>query len=33
VGSEFQKVIRAYDEENAFEFFETEERAKRSYDQ
>ncbi len=33
VGSEFQKVFRAFDEENAFEFFETEERAKRSYDQ
>lgn len=33
VGSEFQRVIRAFDNENAFEFFDTEERAKRSYDQ
>ncbi len=32
VGSEFQRVIKAFDEENAFEFFETEERARRSFD-
>lgn len=33
VKSEFQKVIKAYDEANAFEFFENEERARKSFDQ
>jgi anti-anti-sigma factor len=33
VKSEFQKVIKAFDESNAFEFFDNEERAKKSYDQ
>jgi anti-anti-sigma factor len=33
VGSEFQCVIKAFDEEEVFEFYDTEERAIRSYDQ
>jgi hypothetical protein len=33
VKSEFQKVIKAFDESNAFEFYDNEERAKKSYDQ
>src|SRR3954467_14748647 len=32
VGSEFQKVIKAFDEQNGFEFFDNEERAKKSFD-
>jgi anti-anti-sigma factor len=32
VGSEFQRVIKSFDEENAFEFFDNEERARRSFD-
>lgn len=33
VKSEFQKIIKAFDEGVAFEFYDNEERAKRSYDQ
>jgi anti-anti-sigma factor len=33
VKSEFKRVIKAFDEEDIFEFFDNEERAKRSYDQ
>lgn len=33
VKSEFQKVIRAFDESDAFEFYENEDRAKKSFDQ
>lgn len=32
VKSEFQRMIRVFDESEAFEFFDNEERAKRSYD-
>ena len=32
VRSEFQKIIRAFDEENAFDFFESEEKARSSFD-
>ena len=32
VRSEFQKIIRAFDEAQEFEFFETEERARSSFD-
>lgn len=33
VGSEFQKIIRAFDEQDGFEFYDTEERARRTYGQ
>ncbi|MCC7440824.1 MAG: STAS domain-containing protein [Bdellovibrionales bacterium] len=33
VKSEFQKIIKAFDEEEAFEFFDTLESARRSFDQ
>jgi anti-anti-sigma factor len=33
VKSEFQKIIKAFDEENDFAFFESEERAKRAINQ
>ncbi|MEN9722665.1 MAG: hypothetical protein RJB38_651 [Pseudomonadota bacterium] len=33
VGSEFQKVIRAFDENDEFDFYDTEERASRDYRQ
>lgn len=33
VKSEFQKVIKAFDESDGFEFFDNEERARRSFDQ
>lgn len=33
VKSEFQKVIKAFDESEGFEFFDNEDRAKKSYDQ
>jgi anti-anti-sigma factor len=33
VKSEFQKVIKAFDESDAFQFYENEDRAKRSFDQ
>lgn len=33
VKSEFQKVIKAFDESDGFEFFDNEERAKKSFDQ
>lgn len=33
VKSEFKKIIRAFDDGEAFEFFETEDRAKKSFDQ
>lgn len=33
VKSEFKRVINAFEGEGAFEFFDTEERAKKSYDQ
>jgi anti-anti-sigma factor len=33
VKSEFQRVIRAFDESEAFQFFDNEERARKSYDQ
>ena len=33
VKSEFQRIIKAFDEENAFDFYENEERAKKSPDQ
>jgi anti-anti-sigma factor len=33
VRSEFQKVIRAFDEDQIFEFFENEDRARKSFDQ
>jgi anti-anti-sigma factor len=33
VKSEFQKVIKAFDETDGFEFFENEDRAKKSFDQ
>lgn len=33
VGSEFRKIIKAHDEEQIFEFFDTEERARKSFDQ
>jgi anti-anti-sigma factor len=32
VRSEFQRIIKAFDEDNAFEFFDNEERARRSFD-
>lgn len=32
VGSEFRRVMKALDESGAFEFFETEERARQSFD-
>lgn len=32
VGSEFRKIIRAFDEEAIFEFHDSEERARRSFD-
>jgi anti-anti-sigma factor len=32
VKSEFQKVIRAFDDDRAFEFYDDEDRARRSYD-
>jgi len=31
VGSDFQKVIRAFDEQDGFDFYDTEERARRKY--
>ena len=31
VGTEFQKVIRAFDEQDEFDFYDTEERARRKY--
>jgi hypothetical protein len=31
VGSEFQKVIRAFDDNEEFDFYDTEERARRKY--
>jgi len=33
VRSEFQKIIKAFDEEQGFEIFDTEERARSSFDQ
>jgi anti-anti-sigma factor len=33
VKSEFQKVIKAFDESDAFEFYDNEDRAKKSFDQ
>jgi anti-anti-sigma factor len=33
VKSEFKRVIKAFDETDAFEFFENEERARKSFDQ
>lgn len=33
VASEFQKIIRAFDEEQVFAFYDDEERARRSFDQ
>jgi anti-anti-sigma factor len=33
VGSEFRRVIKAFDEEQLFDFYENEERARRSFDQ
>jgi anti-anti-sigma factor len=33
VKSEFKKVIEAFDEEDLFEFFDTEDRARKSFDQ
>jgi len=33
VRSEFQKIIKAFDEEQGFEIFDTEERARNSFDQ
>lgn len=33
VKSEFRRVIKAFDDEQAFEFFDNEERARRSFDQ
>ncbi len=33
VKSEFKRVIKAFDEEQAFEFFDNEERARKSFDQ
>ena len=33
VKSEFRKVMKAFDEEEAFEFFDNEDRARKSFDQ
>lgn len=33
VRNEFKRIIKAYDEENQFEFFDNEDRAKKSFDQ
>ncbi|MBI2712086.1 MAG: STAS domain-containing protein [Bdellovibrio sp.] len=33
VKSEFRRIIKAFDEEEVFEFFETEDRARKSFDQ
>ena len=33
VGSEFQRVIKAFDEEQGFDFYDNEERARRSFEQ
>ncbi|MBU6374504.1 MAG: STAS domain-containing protein [Bdellovibrionales bacterium] len=33
VGSEFQKIIRAFDEQDEFDFYDTEERARKDYSQ
>jgi anti-anti-sigma factor len=33
VRSEFRRIMKAFDEEDLFEFFESEERAKKSFDQ
>lgn len=33
VGSEFKRIMKAFDEDDVFEFFENEERARKSFDQ